>query len=75
MVSESDNVGPPVIYQTEDAGMVGVLLDCGHHAVISKMAPVWSDPMFALLCDECVGDHWLHPLVLLETDYWEESAQ
>lgn len=75
MVSESDNVGPPVIYQTEEAGFVGVLLDCGHYIVLSKQAPVWADSTFALLCDECPGDHGLHPLALLEIDFLKESFQ
>lgn len=75
MVSESDNVSLPVIYQMEDEGFVGALLDCGHHIVLSKRAPVWSDPTFALFCDQCSGDHWLHPLVLLEIDFMKESYQ
>jgi hypothetical protein len=69
-----DLVGPPVIYQTEEPGFLMVLLECGHFTLVSKGCACWSDSSFGLSCDVCGGLSVLHPLVLLEFDYWKESA-
>lgn len=66
-------MGEPVIYETEDKGFVKVLLEDGHYTVVSKQSPCWEDSSFLLCCDVCLGESVLHPLVLLEFDYWKEA--
>ena len=73
MVDESDN--KPILFEAEDRGFAMALLDCGHHALVSKGAPVWENPAILLLCDHCSGEHLLHPLVLLEFEDWNATKE
>lgn len=68
-----DSVNAPVLYQPEDASMIAALLECGHHTIVAKMSNVWVNPSLTLLCDVCGEENLLHPLVLLEFDYWQEA--
>ena len=63
----------PIVYAGPDAGFLHALLECGHHTIVAKQSPVWENPAIALSCDVCGEECLLHPLVLLEFDFWRDS--